>query len=204
MVSRGWGCARGIRISRWSTGDLGEGAAKRCVIPNDGSMSWHWYYVQTHSVYTTRWALMWFEPSGDLGCVRISPSHVPLLGGMWIMGKALVGDGGGRYMRNPCTSSQSGFEPKTAFFVLFSLFIYLFAARVLAVACRRFTYGMWILRSAFRIWFLNQGSSPGPLHWERGVLPTGPPGKSLKLFFKKKKSYIGVKEPPKIDLDVGY
>ena len=109
------------------------------------------------------------------------------LGGMWIMGKALVGGGGGRYMRNPCTSSQSCFEPKTASFLFYLayLFIY-FAARVLAVARRRFTYGMWTLRSAFRIWFLNQGSNPAPLHWERGVLPTGPPGKSLKLFLKKK------------------
>ena len=25
----------------------------------------------------------------------------------------------------------------------------------------------------------NQGSNPGPLHWEHEVLPTGPPGKSL-------------------------
>ena len=25
----------------------------------------------------------------------------------------------------------------------------------------------------------NQGSSPGPLHWEYGVLATGPPEKSL-------------------------
>ena len=27
--------------------------------------------------------------------------------------------------------------------------------------------------------FLNQGSDPGRLHWECGVLTTGPPGKSL-------------------------
>ena len=27
--------------------------------------------------------------------------------------------------------------------------------------------------------FLNQGSNLGPLHWECGVLATGPPGKSL-------------------------
>ena len=29
--------------------------------------------------------------------------------------------------------------------------------------------------------FLNQGSNPGPLHRECGVLATGPPGKSLIL-----------------------
>ena len=29
------------------------------------------------------------------------------------------------------------------------------------------------------IWFPDQGLSLGPLHWEHGVLATGPPGKSL-------------------------
>ena len=29
-----------------------------------------------------------------------------------------------------------------------------------------------------------QGWCPGPLHWEHGVLPTGPPGKSLYSHFK--------------------
>ena len=33
------------------------------------------------------------------------------------------------------------------------------------------------------IWFPEQGSNPGPLHWECGVLAMGPPGKSLKLKF---------------------
>ena len=27
----------------------------------------------------------------------------------------------------------------------------------------------------------DRGSNPGPLHWEHGVLPTGPPGKSLEI-----------------------
>ena len=31
--------------------------------------------------------------------------------------------------------------------------------------------------------FLYQGSNPHPLHWEHGVLTTGPPGNSLKRFF---------------------
>ena len=31
------------------------------------------------------------------------------------------------------------------------------------------------------IWFPNQGSNLGPLHWEHGVLATGSPRKSLKL-----------------------
>ena len=29
----------------------------------------------------------------------------------------------------------------------------------------------------------DQGLTPGPLHWERGVLPTGPPEKSLEDTF---------------------
>ena len=31
------------------------------------------------------------------------------------------------------------------------------------------------------IQFPDQGSNPGPLHWEHGILPTGPPGKSRRL-----------------------
>ena len=32
--------------------------------------------------------------------------------------------------------------------------------------------------------FLDQGWNPGPLHWENGVLATGPPGKSQKFISK--------------------
>ena len=39
-----------------------------------------------------------------------------------------------------------------------------------------------VLVAARRIWFPDQGSNPGPLHWEHGVLATGPPGKSLDAF----------------------
>ena len=31
------------------------------------------------------------------------------------------------------------------------------------------------------IWLLDQGWNPGSLHWEHGVLITGPPGKSPEL-----------------------
>ena len=31
---------------------------------------------------------------------------------------------------------------------------------------------------------LDEGSNPGPLHWEHGVLPTGPPRKSPRFLFK--------------------
>ena len=33
------------------------------------------------------------------------------------------------------------------------------------------------------IQFPDQGSDPGPLHWEHRVLATRPPGKSLILYF---------------------
>ena len=36
-----------------------------------------------------------------------------------------------------------------------------------------------LLAVACGIWFLDQGSNPGLLHWELGVLATGPSGKSL-------------------------
>ena len=46
---------------------------------------------------------------------------------------------------------------------------------------------------ACRIQFPDQGSNPGPLHWECGVLPTGPPGKSLSVFsFLFLQIFIGV------------
>ena len=38
------------------------------------------------------------------------------------------------------------------------------------------------LASAYGIQFPDQESIPGPLHWEHGVLATGPPGKSPNNF----------------------
>ena len=49
-----------------------------------------------------------------------------------------------------------------SYFFLTFIFIYLFWLHPVLVACR--------------IWFLDQGSNPGPLHWEGEVLTTGPPG----------------------------
>ena len=37
------------------------------------------------------------------------------------------------------------------------------------------------LQYACGIEFPDQGSNPSPLHWECGVLPSGPPGKSQKV-----------------------
>ena len=46
------------------------------------------------------------------------------------------------------------------------------------VAEHRLSCNMWDLSS------LTRESNLGPLHWESGVLTTGPPGKSLDLIFK--------------------
>ena len=63
---------------------------------------------------------------------------------------------------------------------------------LLVAACGLLSCGVWAsqlqhadsqLRHACRIQFPDQGSNLGPLHWERGVLPTGPPGKSLCCLF---------------------
>ena len=43
--------------------------------------------------------------------------------------------------------------------------------------------GSSILVAACGVSFPDQESNPGPLHWERGVLATGPPGKSHQLLF---------------------
>ena len=40
-----------------------------------------------------------------------------------------------------------------------------------------------IFSCGMRDLFPDQGSNPGPLHWECGVLTTGPPGKSLYSIF---------------------
>ena len=46
------------------------------------------------------------------------------------------------------------------------------------------------------IQFPLQGSNPGPLHWECGVLPTGPPGKCMDIFKRRQKSGEHYNEAP--------
>ena len=52
--------------------------------------------------------------------------------------------------------------PLTLYSYFFNVYFYLFWLHPVLVACR--------------IWFLDQGSNPGPLHWEPEVLITGSPG----------------------------
>ena len=42
--------------------------------------------------------------------------------------------------------------------------------------------------AAYKLYFTDQGSNPGPLHWEYGVLTTGPSRKSHSLDFQTQKS----------------
>ena len=72
-----------------------------------------------------------------------------------------------------------------SFFNIYFLFIYL-AAPGLSCITWDLRWGMWdLLVAAFEllvaargIYFPDQGLNLGPLHWERGTLATGPPGKS--------------------------
>ena len=56
--------------------------------------------------------------------------------------------------------------------------IFVAACGLLVVACMRTQ-----LQHACRILFPDKGLNLGPLHWEHGVLPTRPPGKSLYMIF---------------------
>ena len=60
------------------------------------------------------------------------------------------------------------------------LFVYLFTwlHRVLVAACGTFVEAHGIFSCSMCELVPCQGSNLGPLHWERGVLVTRPPGKS--------------------------
>ena len=88
------------------------------------------------------------------------------------------------------------------YFIFYIYFIYLInlfrlswvlvaALRIFVVVCGRLSCGMqtlscgmWTLSCGMPAgtYFPDQGSTLGPLHWEHGVLPIGPPGKSLEAF----------------------
>ena len=59
-----------------------------------------------------------------------------------------------------------------------------FKKNLLILAALGFFFFFFFFVWACGIYFPDQGSNPGPLHWKHGVLITGPPEKSL---FKKKK-----------------
>ena len=49
--------------------------------------------------------------------------------------------------------------------------------------CLFFIWLHWILVAAYGIWFSDQRSNPGPLHWECVVLAIGPSGKFPMIFY---------------------
>ena len=51
--------------------------------------------------------------------------------------------------------------------------------QILVAACRIFSCNMWKSSS------LTRDQTPGPLHWEFGILATGPPGKSWGSFLEQ-------------------
>ena len=46
-----------------------------------------------------------------------------------------------------------------------------------------FIWLSWVLVAACGIYFPDEGSNPGPLHWEHGVLTAGPPRKSQESIY---------------------
>ena len=88
-------------------------------------------------------------------------------------------------------------EPATQYILSLSLsffniyvFIYLFRlCQVLVVARGIFAAACKLLVAACGIQFPDQGLNLGPLHWERGVLLSGPPGKPLYYLLHLTTSY---------------
>ena len=110
-----------------------------------------------------------------------SPGDLP-----WPRDRTQVSHVAGRFFNDWATREASLLK------VYLFLFIYL-AHRVLIVACEIFVAActllvVWTLSCERRIWFPDQGLNPGPLHWERWVLATGPPGKSCSHIVSSKTS----------------
>ena len=52
-------------------------------------------------------------------------------------------------------------------------------------------------------WFPDEGSNPCPLHWERGVLTTGPPGKSHSIIYYTGQPSISMGSASKDSVELG-
>ena len=98
--------------------------------------------------------------------------HLPMQG-MWV--QSLVGELGSHMVQSRLAlhAHVPQLRPNAAkwIFLIFIIFIYLDALGL--------SWGTRdLLVLACGIYFLDQESNPGPLHWEHGVLTIGPPGKS--------------------------
>ena len=66
---------------------------------------------------------------------------------------------------------------KKIFFLSFKKNIYSFSCARCSLQHEGSLFVACKLRCSMWLWFPDQGSSPGPLHWEHRVPVTGPPGK---------------------------
>ena len=88
--------------------------------------------------------------------------------------------------------NSSDFKPLT---VVFLVVDYIAFCHADAVIIYLFIWLHQVLVAAYGIWFPDQGLNLGPLHWEPGVLATGPLGKSHFDAFKGFQfSSLGLKE----------
>ena len=86
-----------------------------------------------------------------------------------------------------CWLGPSSVWPWSLSFFLKIFFIWLYG--VFVAICKIFSHGMWTLSCA--MWNLAPWPGMKPLHWEHGVLATGPPGKSQSLSLFLNTSTIG-------------
>ena len=113
---------------------------------------------------------IWEAPCGSQRLSRVPLHHPRILfpgeaQGYLVLAKAALC--GGISRAEMPSSHERASQPSSFLFLIF-LFIYLFIwlHQVLVAACG----------------FPDQGSNPGPLHWECRVFATGPPGKSATEF----------------------
>ena len=116
----------------------------------------------------------------------VAPRHV---GSSWTRARTRVSCTG-RQILNHCATREALF----LFFIYFLniyLFVYLVAP---GLSCGRRAPQLWRVNSQLQhacgIQFPDQGSNPGPMHWEHRVLTTVPPGKSpnrgfMTIYYRK-------------------
>ena len=82
----------------------------------------------------------------------------------------------GEARRQGCSNTKPSKDLILLLFFFFLVFQYLFIYLFTYLAVPGLSGGMWNLVP-------DQGSNPGPLHWEHGVLASVPPGKFLTFVF---------------------
>ena len=118
------------------------------------------------------WSGLPFPSPGDLPNPGTEPLS-PALAGKFFTSEppGKLSDLGGLNPRH-----QFEFPQKTYPFFLFNIHSFIWPCGVLFAACE-------LLVVAYGIYFPDKVSNPGPLHWEQGILATGPPGRPSVAFF---------------------